>query len=137
MQNGTLFTEDFLGQGVQQTPDWEAFNDDALKIAEGALKKIFAPFEAGAGHNEADTEERIIYKVLTALGWDGLILRRNTMAVKGREDIPDGLLLPDNSALVLADKAKKPSEKFRHGIVICESKKWELGLDSGQGDQVP
>jgi hypothetical protein len=137
MQNGTLFTEDFLREGVQQTPDWQEFKDADLKTVESALKSIIAPFEAGASHNEADTEERIIYKVLAALGWDGLVLRRNTMATKGKEDIPDGLLLPDNSALALADKAKKPADKFRHGIVICESKKWKSGLDSGQGEHVP
>ena len=64
----------------------------------------------------------IIYKVLSALGWEGLILRRNTMAVKGKEDIPDGLLLPDTAALVLADKTRKPVEKFKHGIVIASPK---------------
>src|SRR5579885_571776 len=137
MQNGTLFTEDFLMEGIRQTPDWQEFEDTESKKIEASLREIFAPLESGAVHNEADTEERVIYKVLAALGWDGLILRRNTMAAKGSEDIPDGLLLPDNSALTLADKTKRPAEKFRHGIVICESKKWELGLDSGQGDQVP
>jgi hypothetical protein len=137
MQNGTLFTEDFLQEGIRQTPDWQEFKDAQLTALEDSLKQILASFAVGASHNEADTEERVIYKVLGALGWEGLILRRNTMAAKGSEDIPDAVLLPNPDALALADKAKKPAEKFRHGIVICESKKWELGLDSGQGDQVP
>jgi hypothetical protein len=137
MQNGTLFTEDFLREGVLQTSDWQNFPASELETAEDRLEKILSTFEIGAIHNEADTEERVIYKVLEALGWEGLILRRNTMAAKGSEDIPDGLLLPDKAALALADKTKKPVEKFRHGIVICESKKWERGLDSGKGDEVP
>ena len=83
MQDGTLFTEDFLLQGVQQTADWQEFKDADLKTIEAGLKAIFAPFSVGANHNEADTEERVIYKVLDALGWEGLILRRNTMAAKG------------------------------------------------------
>jgi predicted type IV restriction endonuclease len=71
------------------------------------LRKIFAPFHSGAQHNEADTEERIIYPVLSALGWENLILRKNTMAEKGRDDVPDALLLPDDASLKLADKSKQ------------------------------
>lgn len=137
MQDGTLFTEDFLREGVRETSDWREFEESDFATTETNLRKILAAFEADAIHNEADTEERVIYKALGALGWDGLILRKNIMAAKGSEDIPDAVLLPDRDALALADKARKPAEKFRQGIVICEAKKWELGLDSGQGDQVP
>ncbi|MGB8363915.1 MAG: hypothetical protein ACLQUZ_00505 [Rhizomicrobium sp.] len=137
MQKGTLFADDFLREGILATPDWQAFELSEFQAIETKLKRILDPFEIGAHHNEADTEERVIYKVLGALGWDGLILRRNAMAEKGKEDIPDALLLPDKEALAHADKTKRPAEKFRHGLVICESKKWELGLDSGRGDQVP
>src|SRR5581483_12247513 len=110
MQHGTLFTEDFLKEGIRQTPDWQEFRDADFQAADTSLKEIFAPFSVGATHNEADTEERIIYKVLAAIGWDGLILRKNTMAAKGSEDIPDAVLLPDRDALARADKAKKPAE---------------------------
>ncbi|HEX4159675.1 MAG TPA: hypothetical protein VHY79_14505, partial [Rhizomicrobium sp.] len=137
MQAGTLFTDDFLREGIRETPDWQEFDPAKFNAFNATLKEIFAPFEVGAIHNEADTEERVIYRVLGALGWDGLILRKNTMAPKGHEDIPDALLIADAGAMALADKARKPADKFRQGVVVCESKKWELGLDSGQGDAVP
>lgn len=137
MRRGTLFTEDFLRDGIRETADWRELDPAWLASTETALKEILAPFESGAAHNEADTEERIIYKVLDVLGWDGLILRRNAMAAKGSADVPDALLLPDREALELADRSRTPAEKFRHGIVVCESKKWELSLDGGQGDAVP
>ncbi len=101
------------------------------------MKKILDPFVSGATHNEADTEERVIYPVFNALGWADLILRKNTMAKKGHEDIPDALLLPDAKSLLRADKVKRAPDKFRHGVLICEAKKWELPLDQGSGDAVP
>jgi hypothetical protein len=137
MQNGTLFTEDFLREGILQTSDWQALSPIEVDAAKSALRNIFAPFHSGAQHNEADTEERIIYPVLSALGWENLILRKNTMAEKGRDDVPDALLLPDDASLKLADKSKQAAHKFRCGVVICEAKKWEQPLDQGKGDQVP
>ncbi|MEI9990292.1 MAG: hypothetical protein WDM86_09655 [Rhizomicrobium sp.] len=137
MQNGTLFTDDFLREGILQTPDWQQFSKSEFDTIKAELKKIVLPFHSGATHNEADTEERIIYPVLSALGWQGLILRKNTMAKKGHDDIPDALLLPNGDALTLADKAKQAAEKFRHGVVVCEAKKWEMPLDQGKGDIVP
>lgn len=134
MQNGTLFTEDFLNDGIRETEDWQKFSVPDFDAVAKKVKAIIAPFSAGASHNEGDTEERVIYPIFSALGWDGLILRRNSM---GGGDIPDGLLLPDGDARKLADKTKKPQEKFRHGVLVCESKRWELGLDSGKGDGVP
>jgi hypothetical protein len=137
MQNGTLFTQDFLREGIRATPDWREFTDAEFLRAKSALKKIFDPFVSGATHNEADTEERVIYPVFNTLGWTDLILRKNTMAKKGHEDIPDALFLPDTESLSRADKVKTASDKFRHGVLICEAKKWELPLDQGSGDAVP
>ena len=137
MRNGTLFTQDFLREGILTTSDWEEFTDAEFVSTKSVLKQIFDRFASGAAHNEADTEERVIYPVFSALGWGDLILRKNTMAKKGHEDVPDALLLPDAESLSRADKAKKASEKFRHGVLICEAKKWELPLDRGSGDAVP
>lgn len=137
MQKGTLFTDDFLREGIRATSDWQELESSEFQKLEQTLKQIVRPFVVGAHHNEADTEERVIYPVLSALGWNGLILRRNTMTERGKDDIPDALLLADKEALARADKARKPAERFRNGLVICESKRWELGLDGGRGDQVP
>ena len=120
-----------------QTPDWKEFAKPEFEATKAALKKIVTNFASGAKHNEADTEERIIYPVLGELGWRDLILRKNTMALKGHDDIPDALLMPDEAALKLADKSKTPHHKFRHGIVVCEAKQWELPLDQGKGKDVP
>jgi hypothetical protein len=79
----------------------------------------------------------VIYRVLDALGWNGLVIRQATMAARGREDVPDGLLLPDEPALALADRTSRYPDKFRFGVAICESKKWERGLDAGTGADVP
>jgi len=137
MQNGTLFTQDFLREGIRATSDWQEFKDLEFLNLKTALKKILDPFVSAATHNEADTEERVIYPVFNALGWTNLILRKNTMAKKGHEDIPDALLLPDNESLSKADQANKAPDKFRYGVLICEAKKWELPLDQGSGDAVP
>src|ERR1700722_19041492 len=102
MQRGTLFTEDFLREGIRGTSDWQEFDAPAFQRVHAALKEIIAPFEAGAVHNEADTEERIIYPVLGALGWSGLILRRNALSAKRSEDVPDAVLFPNLEALARA-----------------------------------
>jgi hypothetical protein len=102
MQNGTLFTEDFLLEGIRQTPDWKEFGETEREALAARLRAILAPFHAGATHNEADTEERVIYRVLGALGWEDLILRKNTLSPSGKEDVPDALLLPDKEALARA-----------------------------------
>lgn len=62
MQNGTLFTQDFLREGIRATPDWQELTEAEFLNVKSALKKIFDTFFSGAIHNEADTEERVIYR---------------------------------------------------------------------------
>jgi hypothetical protein len=72
MHNGTLFTQDFLREGILATSDWQEFTDAEFLSTKSALEKIFSPFVSGATHNEADTEERVIYPIFNALGWKDL-----------------------------------------------------------------
>lgn len=122
---GKLFTQTFLEQGITQTEAWQN-QPEYVQFVE-TLKSIFANFSADSALNEATTESEIIWKVLEALDWQGL--PQQTASVKGRYDVPDGLLFPDADAKTAALAETKDELRYRHGIVILESKRWQRALD--------
>ena len=90
--HGQLFTEDFLTRGVQGTPAHEAFTDNALAAFRSGLEGVFKGLHGASTISEAQTEQDVIYKVLSLLGWaDGYMPQVNTDP-KGREAVPDALL---------------------------------------------
>ncbi|MEN8215625.1 MAG: hypothetical protein ABFS56_04480 [Pseudomonadota bacterium] len=66
--------------------------------------------------------------MLEALDWRDT-LPQQTASAKGRYDVPDGLLFPDSQAKTAALAEKKDELRYRHGIVILESKRWQRALD--------
>lgn len=126
---GKLFTQTFLEQGITQTEAWQSLNlQDYAQFGE-TIKQIFSKLSANSTINEATTESEIIWKVLSALDWHGL--PQQTASAKGRYDVPDGLLFPDSQAKTAALTEKKDELRYRHGIVILESKRWQRALDRG------
>jgi len=91
---GKLFSQDFLGQGIQETNAWKRLHETVFKSFQADLNAIFTPFTAASQVNEAVTEADIIDKVLRALGWEHC-LPQQTASGKGRQDVPDILLFAD------------------------------------------
>jgi len=135
LRRGTLFTDDFLTEGIASRPEWQTYPADRLDALKGRLKAVFAAFPTGARQSEADTNHELIFKVLDALGWP-----YHTEVAAGRHDIPDVLLYGEYEAKAEA-APKAPHERFRHAVSILESKRWQRPLDrtagEGPGDGVP
>ncbi len=128
---GQLFTQDFLRDGIKATPVWENLPDAELDAFIAGLRGIYAPLRADANLNEAGTEQEIILRVLTTLGWNDLLLPQNKAGAR-REDVPDWLLFAHTSAKSAALKEKKEDRRYRHGIAILEAKRWMRALDRGE-----
>src|SRR5665811_705474 len=86
--------------------------------------------------NETQTEDDLIWPVLTALGWD-VSLRQQNLTVKGRDDVPDGLLFADQEAKDKANACAEEWRRYEFGLAIVESKRWARPLDrrSGRKDE--
>ena len=126
---GQLFTDYFLTDGIQATPEWrdlvslpdefEAFRDSAREFYDGLR---------GSGQpNEAVTEQELIRPVLELLGWEDYLPQQGT----GRnEDIPDLLLFPDAAAKERAIARESAEQRYMDGVALVESKRLGLRLDA-------
>jgi hypothetical protein len=128
---GSLFTRDFLDEGIKETDAWKALPDPALETFERDLHEIYSAFDLKAEHNEATTEDDVIFKVLAALGWSDY-LPQQTASVK-RADVPDALLFASAQQKRTATGERKQMERYRHGIAILENKPWQTPLDREAG----
>lgn len=129
--DGKLFSQDFLLDGIKETPVWQDLSDDTLDDFIANLQNIYAPLTADSTLGEADTESEVIEKVLDLLDWRDLALRQNNASSKRRDDVPDFLLFPNEEAKLAARAEKREDNRYRHGIVILEAKKWMRPLDRG------
>ena len=128
MLAGSLFTEDYLRQGVRSAPGYAAALADAPELARFA-SELFAAVGDPGRLNEAQTEDRIVRPLLDRLGWAAL---RVVQAAATRQDIPDYLLFPDADAFHTADPLPS-AEKFRHAVAVGDAKAWAIGLDRRGG----
>src|SRR5215471_17890946 len=103
---GSLFSNDFLEKGIAKLPDWSKTADAALDCFARDLKRIFDDFPAAQSPNETQTEDDLIWPVLEKLGWTAF-LRQQTLAARGHENIPDGLLFKDAPAKAQANKFRE------------------------------
>jgi hypothetical protein len=92
MPQGTLFTEDFLNEGIQGTDAWQAATPGALAAFRETLQAIFKGVADPARLNEGQTEERIIKPILECLGWHGCFWVQERLETKGRANVPDYLV---------------------------------------------
>ena len=129
---GSLFTGDFLGEGIAELDEWEAFDDSALNSLENALRAIFAGFRIGGTPNESETENHLIWPVLERLGWTARLPQQN-LSAHGRQDVPDGLLFKDAEAKARASSFNEEWKRYEFGLAIVESKRWERPLDRRSG----
>jgi hypothetical protein len=128
---GSLFTRDFLLEGIADTEAWKAVPAESIRRFRDAAAAAFKDFPVAGKPNEAQTEDEIIIPVLKALGWDQYLRQPTT---RRREDVPDILLLPDADHKKLANAEKDSHRRFRHGSAIAESKAWGIPLDRGAPD---
>lgn len=128
---GKLFTLDFLSEGIRQTGTWRELNDTEVEHFSNELSRLFSAFPTEGRPNEAVTENEIIFKILGALGWT-YFLSQQTTSGRGRREVPDILLFADESHKQRALKEKKDDRRYRHGLAIVESKRWQRPLDRGE-----
>jgi len=129
---GSLFTSDFLTQSIVSNADWKSLNDNAVDAFAADLTAIFSAFPVSQSPNETRTEDDLIWPVLRRLGWDQA-MRQQNLTVKGRDDVPDGLLFADWDAKVEADRFPEEWKRYQFGLAIVESKRWRRPLDRQSG----
>ena len=66
MSAGTLFTEDFLAEGIIQSPDWQDLDARCRDRLRTRIADVFASVVDPASLNEAQTQHRIIEPVLSS-----------------------------------------------------------------------
>ncbi len=134
---GSLFSSDFLSQSVVRLPDWKDIDSDAVDSFYESLKEIFSRFPVSGKPNESQTETDLVWPVLECLGWTAS-LRQQNLAVKGRQDVPDGLLFADDAAKERANGFTEEWRRYQFGLAVVECKRWLRPLDrwSGLPDEV-
>lgn len=129
---GNLFSSDFLSDSITRLSDWRAIDDNALSAFRTELQAHFAAFPTSQTPNETQTEDDLIWKVLSTLGWSEF-LRQQNLAPEGREDAPDGLLFLDKAAKLQANKTATEWRRYELGAAVVESKRWQRPLDRQSG----
>ena len=129
---GSLFARDFICESIAETEEWTSVNDETLVALKDSLVSIFEAFPADSSPNESQTEDDLIWPVLTQLGWTAS-LRQQNLSASGRADVPDGLLFADDKAKRRANRLSDEWRRYELGLVLVESKRWLRPLDRGSG----
>lgn len=127
MLQGGLFTRDWLLEGITESAPWAALDDAHVASARSVIDTCLADLLRRHNPNEAETEAKLVWKVIEALGWEHVSVQQN-MTVRGRKDVPDGLLFPSEEADAVSS-GLEPWQRFRHGAALVEAKRWNLPLD--------
>lgn len=129
MAQGTLFTRDFLDEGVKESEEWRNLGAETVAAFHDRVREIFATFAVAGEPNEATTERNLIDHVLRALGWEHFIVQQ--AAGRGRSDVPDYLLFDGPDTHRAANAERSESRRYLHGTAIVEAKRWQRPLDRG------
>ena len=129
---GSLFANDFICDSIVGTPDWKVIADSELDTFGASVRDVFNGFPIASSPNESQTENDLIWPVLTQLGWTAS-LRQQNLSAHGREDVPDGLLFPDAAAKGRANSFAEEWKRYEFGLAVVESKRWERPLDRRSG----
>ncbi|MGO9005923.1 MAG: Eco57I restriction-modification methylase domain-containing protein [Beijerinckiaceae bacterium] len=129
---GSLFSNDFLRESIVRLPDWAGLDDSALATLRTDLRLIFSPFPTEQRPNESQTEDDLIWPILSRLGW-AQSLRQQNLAARGRDDVPDGLLFESEDAKTRANAFAEEWKRYGFGTAIVESKRWQRPLDRQSG----
>ncbi|MEO8673060.1 MAG: hypothetical protein ABI411_17215, partial [Tahibacter sp.] len=129
--HGQLFTSDFLREGIRETHEWNAAENEFVSFRQ-AIRALFSTLPIETVLNEVQTEDDVILPVLAALGWTQH-LRQQTANSKGRHDVPDFLLFATPDAKQTARSESNPDRRNRHGTLIVEAERWLRPLDRDDG----
>src|SRR5467141_737209 len=119
-------------QGSLFSSDWLEFDDAALEPLRSDLRRIFDRFPTAQSPNESQTEDDLIWPVLSRLGWTES-LRQQNLAPRGREDGPEGLLFGESAAKARANTFPEEWRRYEFGLAVVESKRWRRPLDRRSG----
>lgn len=134
---GSLFSNDFLSQSIVKLPDWKYLDSESVDRFYESLKEIFSKFPVSGKPNESQTETDLVWPILECLGWTAS-LRQQNLTVKGRQDVPDGLMFADDAAKERANGFTEEWKRYQFGLAVVECKRWLRPLDrwSGLPDEV-
>ena len=131
--SGQLFTDYFLSDGIQATPEWSDLvsSPDEFEAFRDSTRELYDGLRGSSQPNEAVTEQELIRPVLELLGWADYLPQQGA----GRnEDIPDLLLFPDEAAKDRAIARESAGQRYRDGVALVESKRLGLRLDARDGE---
>lgn len=126
---GSLFTQDYLREGIASTAQFKAVDTGAIRAR---LDAVLAGFPYDSKPNEATTEKDAIWPIMAALGWDDYLTQQNLSAT-GRVDVPDGLLFIDAAAKAKANEHPEEWKRYQFGAAVFEAKRWGRALDRAEG----
>ena len=121
---GSLFANDFLCESIVESPDWRAIDDMTLDTLEASVRDVFNLFPTRKTPNESQTENDLIWPVLTCNSGGRRAFVSKTSPLDGREDVPDGLLFPDAAAKDRANSFAEEWKRYEFGLAVIESKRW-------------
>ena len=84
-------------------------SSSACSSVEVKLRSAFDKFPISQNTNESQTEDDLIWPVLSLLGWAD-VLRQQNLSAKGRDDVPDGVLFQDGMA---KEKANNHAQEWK------------------------
>ena len=128
MLYGAFVPSTFLKEGITEYDQWQALGDDELHQKRRALQEIYSNFKRHSQPNEATTETDLIVPVLHELGYTAF-LPQQTMAKRGRSDVPDYLLFANEDKKQQAVAEPDQYKRFRYGATILEAKAHPVHLD--------
>ena len=129
---GSLFAQDFLRDTIIESTAWQSLSDASILEIETKLRNLFSRFPITTSPNETQTEDDLIWPLLRILGWTAS-LRQQNLSTHGRDDVPDGLLFSDRNAKDRANGIAEEWKRYRQGLAIVESKRWDCPLDRRMG----
>ncbi len=126
---GQLFTHYFLTDGIKTTVELQELvkNPQRFETFRSEISTRLESFTAYTEPNEAVTEQELIRPILDLLGWQDYLPQQS---VSGGEDIPDNLLFEDADSKTRAASRTDPEARFHDALLVQESKRFGLPLDS-------
>jgi hypothetical protein len=112
--NGSLFTHDFLIEGIRDAAAWTALDGRTVAALHARLTALFTTFGKLKNPAEAETEKELIWPLLEAVGWADMSVQQN-LSARARDDVPDALLFADAAAKAEAAPLD-PWQRFQHGV---------------------
>ena len=132
MLEGSLFTRDYLVEGVRETAAWRRLGEAELAALADKLRHALAGFSPSATENEDVTKQDLIYPVLDTLGWASRLGEQRTER-KGRAEVPD---VPSCSPMRPTKRAHATSASRRAAGVMA-SRSWRPSVGSLRSTGAP